>query len=136
LLACASVTMRARIALIAICLSTTLALAQKAQSQSNSLAAAEAGRRFGEAAGAALVCYGLRIRTDQVSELRSKYRGDALTEFDEQAAKTLQAWQAAKTCENANGSNECKVSQQWSCLQAVQEIGPGGTAVPGLVEPK
>jgi hypothetical protein len=61
-----------------------------------------------------------------VAELRSKYRGDALTEFDEQAAKTLQAWQATETCENANGPNECKVSQQWSCLQAVQEIGPGG----------
>ena len=128
--------MRARIALIAICLSTTLALAQEAQGQPNSLPAAEAGRRFGEAAGAALVCYGLRIRIDQVTELRSKYRGHDLAEFDEQAAKILQAWQATRTCENANGPNECKVSQQWSCLQAVQEIGPGGTTVPGLVEPK
>jgi len=128
--------MRARIALFAICLSTTLALAQEAQGQPNSLPAAEAGRRFGEAAGAALLCYGLRIRTDQVTELRSKYRGHDLAEFDEQAAKTLQAWQATRTCENANGPNECKVSQQWSCLQAVQEIGPGGTTVPGLVEPK
>ncbi|MFZ0709681.1 MAG: hypothetical protein WAM53_06540 [Terrimicrobiaceae bacterium] len=129
-------TLRARIALIAVCLSATLAWAQEAQRQPNSLPAAEAGRRFGEAAGAALVCYGLRIRTDQVAELRSKYRDAALTEFDEQAAKTIQPWQATKTCENANGPNECKVSQQWSCLQAVQEIGPGGSAVPGLVEPK
>ncbi len=128
--------MRARIALIAICLSTSLSLAQEAQEQPNRLLPAEAGRRFSEAAGAALLCYGLRIRTDQVAELRSKYRGDALTEFDEQAAKTLQAWQATKTCEHANGPNECKVSQQWSCLQAVQEIGPGGSAVPGLVELK
>ncbi len=128
--------MRAHIALIAICLSTTLSLAQEAQKQLNRLPAAEAGGRFGEAAGAALLCYGLRIRTDQVAELRSKYQGDALTEFDEQAAKTLQAWQATKTCENANGPNECKVSQQWSCLQAIQEVGPGGSAVSGLVEPK
>jgi hypothetical protein len=128
--------MRARIALIAICLSTTLALAQEAQGQPNSLPAAEAGRRFGEAAGAALVCYGLRIRIDQVTELRSKYQGHDLAEFDEQAAKILQAWQATRTCENANGPNECKVSQQRSCLQAVQEIGPGGTTVPGLVESK
>ena len=128
--------MRARIALIAICLSTTLALAQEAQGHLNSLPAAEAGRRFGEAAGAALVCYGLRIRIDQVTELRSKYRGHDLAEFDEQAAKILQAWQATRTCENANGPNECKVSQQRSCLQAVQEIGPGATTVPGLVGPK
>jgi hypothetical protein len=71
-----------------------------------------------------------------VAELRSKYQGDALTEFDEQAAKTLQAWQATKTCQHANGPNECKVSQQWSCLQAIQEVGPGGSAVSGLVEPK
>jgi hypothetical protein len=128
--------MRACIALIAISLSTNLSLAQEAQTQSNLLPATEAGRRFGEAAGAAVLCYGLRIRTDKVAELRSKYRADALAKFDEQAAKTLQAWQAAKTCENANGPNECKVSQQWSCLQAVQEIGPDGSAVPGLVEPK
>jgi hypothetical protein len=72
----------------------------------------------------------------EVTVLRSKYRGHDLAEFDEQAAKTLQAWQATRTCENANGPNECKVSQQWSCLQAVQEIGPGGSAVRGLVEPK
>ena len=128
--------MRARIALIAICLSPTLALAQETQGQPNLLPAAQAGRRFGEAAGAALVCYGLRIRIDQVTELQSKYRGQDLAEFDEQAAKTIQTWQATKTCENANGPNECKVSQQRSCLQAVQEIGPGGTTVPGLVEPK
>jgi hypothetical protein len=128
--------MRARTALIAICVSANLSLAQEGQTNSNLLPATEAGRRFGEAAGAALLCYGLRIRPDKVEELRSSYRADALADFDEQAAKTLQAWQAAKTCENANGPNECKVSQQWSCLQAVQEIGPGGSAVPGLIEPK
>ncbi len=46
------------------------------------------------------------------------------------------AWQTTKTCENASGPNECKVSQQWSCLQALREIGPGGSTLPGLVEPK
>ena len=104
--------MRARIALIAICLSSSLSLAQEAQEQPNRLPPAEAGRRFGEATGAALLCYGLRIRTDQVAELRSKYWGDALTEFDEQAAKTLQAWQATKTCENATDptSARCRSS--------------------------
>ncbi len=97
--------------------------------------ARDAGRRAGEAAGAALVCYGLRI-TEKVTELRSRYRGDDLAEFDEQARKVLQAWQATKTCENASGPNECKVSQQWSCLQALREIGPSGSAASGLVEPK
>ncbi len=113
----------------------TIWVAQKPDSESKLLLARDAGRRAGEAAGAALVCYGLRI-TDKVTELRTQYEGDDLAEFDDQARKVLQAWQATKTCENASGPNECKVSQQWSCLQALREIGPGGSALPGLVEPK
>ena len=112
-----------------------LRLASAGEGQTKTLSPRDAGRRGGEAAGAALVCYGFRI-TDEVTELRSRYRGADLAEFDEQAGKILQAWQATKTCQNATGPNECKVSQQWSCLQALREIGPGGSAVPGLVEPK
>ena len=39
-------------------------------------------------------------------------------------------------CQHADGPNDCKVSQQWSCRQAMEEIGPSGSAVRGLVEPK
>lgn len=95
----------------------------------------DAGARYGEAAGAALVCYGLRI-TPRVADLRARYQGDALAEFDAQAGKILQAWRSVRSCDQANGPNDCKVSQQWSCRQALQEIGPSGTAVRGLVEPK
>lgn len=84
---------------------------------------------------AALLCYGLRI-TDRVTELRARYQGADLAEFDLEAGKVLEAWRMARTCERANGPNECKVSQQWNCLQALREIGPEGSAVPGLVEPK
>jgi hypothetical protein len=100
-----------------------------------SLTAKDAGARYGEAAGAALVCYGLKI-TPQVAELRARYQGAELAEFDAQATKILRAWQDARNCEHADGPNDCKVSQQWSCRQAVQEIGPSGSALPGLVEPK
>jgi hypothetical protein len=103
--------------------------------QTMGLSPRDAGRRGGEAAGAALVCYGLKI-TDRAAALRQQYEGDALAEFDAEAARILAAWQATKVCDNANGPNECKVSQQWSCLQAMREIGPAGSAVPGLVEPK
>jgi hypothetical protein len=95
----------------------------------------DAGARYGEAAGAVLVCYGLRI-TPQVAELRARYQGADLAEFDAQAGKILAAWRDTLNCQHADGPNDCKVSQQWSCRQALQEIGPGGSKVPGLVEAK
>jgi hypothetical protein len=104
------------------------------QSEAKPLTAKEAGARYGEAAGAALVCYGLKI-TPQVAELRARYQGDDLAEFDAQAGKILKSWRETLTCEYAEGPNDCKVSQQWSCRQAMQEIGPSGSAVRGLVEP-
>ena len=104
------------------------------QSESKPLTAKEAGARYGEAAGAALVCSGLKI-TPQVAELRARYQGDDLTEFDAQAGKILKSWRETLSCEHAEGPNDCKVSQQWSCRQAMQEIGPSGSEVRGLVEP-
>lgn len=95
----------------------------------------DAGARYGEAAGAALVCYGLKI-TPRVADLRARYQGADLDEFDAQAGKILQAWREALDCQHADGPNDCKISQQWSCRQALQEIGPAGTALRGLLEPK
>ena len=105
------------------------------QPSAKPLSPKDAGARYGEAAGAALVCYGLKI-TPQVAELRARYQGDELTEFDSQAGKILKSWRETLSCEHAEGPNDCKVSQQWSCRQAMQEIGPSGSAVRGLVEPK
>lgn len=114
---------------------TRLAGLAKPEAAPTKLSARDAGARYGEAAGAALVCYGLKI-TPLVAELRARYEGDDLTEFDAQASKILQSWRQTLSCEQANGPNDCKVSQQWSCKQALQEIGPSGSAVRGLVEPK
>lgn len=113
----------------------SLQAASPATDVNPSLSAKDAGARYGEAAGAALVCYGLRI-TPQVAELRGRYQGDALAEFDAQAGKILEAWRETLSCVHAEGPNDCKVSQQLSCRQALQEIGPAGSAVRGLVEPK
>jgi hypothetical protein len=100
-----------------------------------SLSAKDAGARYGEAAGAVLVCYGLKI-TPRVATLRARYQGDELAEFDAQAGKILSAWRETLNCTHADSPNDCKLSQQWSCQQAMQEIGPAGSKVPGLVEPK
>jgi hypothetical protein len=99
------------------------------------ISATEAGRRYGEAAGAALVCYGLKL-TPQFDKLRARFQGDDLGTFDSEARKIVAAWRKTQTCELAGGPNDCKISQQWSCRQAIQEVGPQGTAVPGLLEPK
>lgn len=103
------------------------------QPSAKPLSAREAGARYGEAAGAVLVCYGLKI-TPQVAELRGRYQGADLAEFDAQAGKVLEAWREALNCKHAEGPNDCKVSQQWSCRQAMREIGPSGSEVRGLVE--
>jgi hypothetical protein len=103
--------------------------------EAQALSAKEAGARYGEAAGAILVCYGLKI-TPQVAELRARYQGADLAQFDAQAGKILEAWRSTLNCQHADGPNDCKVSQQWSCRQALQEIGPSGTKVRGLIEPK
>ncbi len=99
------------------------------------LSAKDAGIRYGEAAGAVLVCQSLRI-TPRVAELRGRYQGADLQEFDAQAGKILKAWQETLNCQHANAPVDCMMSQRWSCQQALREIGPSGTAVRGLVEPK
>jgi hypothetical protein len=99
------------------------------------MAPKDAGARFGEAAGAALVCYGLKI-TPEATKLRDRYQGDELATFDAEAGKILSAWRETLNCTHADGPNDCKVSQQWSCRQAMEEVGPSGSKVPGLVEPK
>lgn len=98
------------------------------------LTAKDAGAHYGEAAGAVLVCSGLRI-TPAVAELRARYQGADLAEFDAQAAKILGAWRDTLTCQHADSPSDCKLSQQLSCRQALQDIGPSGTKVRGLVEP-
>jgi hypothetical protein len=142
--------MRATIALVTFALMTLLHAASApaseaprtrlhftatTQPQTKPLSAKEAGARYGEAAGAVLVCYGLKI-TPQVADLRARYQGDDLTEFDAQAGKILKVWRETLNCQHADGPSDCKVSQQWSCRQAMEEIGPTGSAVRGLVEPK
>lgn len=99
------------------------------------LDARQAGARYGQALGVALVCYGLKT-TPAVERLPTNYTGADADLFKAESEKVLLAWRDAKTCKKAGGPNECRLIHEWSCRDAVLEIGPEGTKLPGLVEPK
>ena len=95
----------------------------------------EAGARYGQAAGVALLCYGMR--TTEISEqLKSKYQGEALSAFTDQAERILAMWKDTLSCKHAGGPNQCRLSHAFSCAEAMKEIGPRGTKLPGLVDVK
>lgn len=96
-----------------------------------------AGIRYGQAAGVALVCYGLKT-TGKAELLKNKFPegSGARASFEAEASRTLAAWQDTLNCTNAGGPNECKLSHVWSCQQALREIGPAGTVLPDLVVQK
>lgn len=97
------------------------------------LDARAAGARHGQALGVALVCYGLKT-TPAVEKLPSAYSGDDLKAFNQESEKVLLSWQKAKSCVKAGGPNECRLIFEWSCREALIEIGPEGTKLKGLVE--
>ncbi len=126
-------------ALTAVALATA-AMAAKTPSLAATTGPAElsprnAGARYGQAAGVALVCYGIRT-TAAIEPLKSRFTGADLLTFNEEAEKVLASWRDLQTCRDSSGPNECRLTQVWSCRDALREIGPNGTALPGLVETK
>ena len=95
----------------------------------------EAGARYGQAAGVALLCYGMRT-TGMSDELKSKYQGEALAAFNDQSERILAMWKDTLSCKHAGGPNQCRLSHAFSCAEAMKEIGPNGSKLPGLVEAK
>lgn len=95
----------------------------------------ELGTRYGQAAGIALVCYGLRV-TPAVEGLKTRFEGADQATFEKTANKILASWKRTLRCEDASGPNECKLSHTWSCAQGFKELGPDGTVLPGLIERK
>ncbi len=97
--------------------------------------AMEAGARYGQALGVELMCLDLRIQPT-AEALKGKFEGTDLAAFTAQSEKVLGMWKDALSCKHAGGPNECKLSHMWSCQEAVKEIGPQGTKIPGLIGPK
>jgi hypothetical protein len=95
----------------------------------------EAGARYGQAGGVAMVCYGM-LTKPAVEELKAHYKGADLEAFNDQAKIILNAWKDLLACKHATGPNECKLSHGKSCYEANREIGMNGTKLPGLVDAK
>lgn len=94
-----------------------------------------AGARFGQALGAKLLCYGMRT-TNKAEALPNQYTGADAKIFTRESDKVLDAWRKASTCHEAKGPNECRLLYEASCRMAFREIGPNGSELPGLIEPK
>jgi hypothetical protein len=93
----------------------------------------DVGARYGQALGAVEICIGAKV-TDKASALNSVYSGSDLEAFKAQAAKIYDAWLKVKNCVRQDDPNQCKVIMDESCAAAIAEIGPAGTAVPGLLD--
>jgi hypothetical protein len=93
----------------------------------------EAGARYGEALGAIEICDGTAL-TDKAKNLKSSFAGAELDRFTAQAAKIYSAWVTVKNCVHQHDPNPCRIITQKSCLEAISEIGPHGSALPGLLD--
>lgn len=94
----------------------------------------DVGSRYGQALGATEICIGSKI-TDKAKALEAGFTGQNLEDFKSQAAKVFAAWDSVKKCQNSKDPNQCKIIMDRSCEAALNEIGPTGTAIPGLLEP-
>jgi hypothetical protein len=93
----------------------------------------DVGSRYGQALGAAETCAGGKT-TDKAAVLASLYTGGDLDEFSTQEKKIYDAWMRAKHCVRDDNQDQCAVIIDESCASAISEIGPNGTALPGLLE--
>ncbi len=107
--------------------------ATKADLASTNLTARDMGSRYGQALGALELCTGAKI-TEKASALPALYAGEELDEFHAQQKKIYDAWIRVKHCVREDDPNQCKVIIDESCAAALTEIGPKGTAFPGLLE--
>jgi prophage DNA circulation protein len=116
-------------------LSLSFAAFSASAQQPAALSARDAGARYGQALGVALVCYGLRTRPEALASLAATYSdASGREDFQAEADKVLKSWQEASSCQRAGGPNTCRLIHEWSCRDALLEIGPSGTKAPGLVE--
>ncbi len=93
----------------------------------------DVGSRYAQALGASETCTGGKL-TDKGAALNSLYTGANLDEFSAQEKKIYEAWQKVKHCVRDDNPDQCKVIIDESCAAALSEVGPSGTAFPGLLE--
>ena len=102
------------------------------------LTPADAGARFGQATSVARYCPGGHV-TAAGTALGRGYEGEARAAFEAAAAKVVANWNDALGCREVDEETgrlvvSCRRIKLANCRQAWLEIGPQGSAVPGLVE--
>jgi hypothetical protein len=113
-------------------------LAQPAASDAAELSAADQGIRYGQALAAVRTCPGARL-TPKAAALE---QGVAIAErgaFRDASDRIVAAWANAFACKDVDPAqtrdiNGCRRAKILSCTTTWQEIGPEGTALPGLLE--
>ncbi|MFA5955533.1 hypothetical protein [Hyphomicrobium sp.] len=122
-----AVNLTVAVSLISTCLGSGFAISETFSK------ALDAGARYGEALGAIEICDGAKL-TDKAINLKSSFAGLDLDRFTAQAAKVYEAWANIKHCVQPNDPNPCRIIIQKSCLEAISEIGPEGSVMPGLLD--
>jgi hypothetical protein len=110
-----------------------LLAATRAAIAATNLTPYDIGSRYGQALGASETCPGGSL-TAKAAVLPSVYTDAKLAEFIAQQKKIYDAWMRVKHCVRDDTPGQCKVIIDESCATALSEIGPSGSAVPGLFE--
>ncbi len=93
----------------------------------------DAGIRYGQAAGMSAVCLDMKP-TPKAEALPTAFTGADLETFNVQAETVLKSWKKTLACAHTADPNPCRLAHQMSCKEAYKEIGPAGSAAPGLIE--
>jgi hypothetical protein len=116
-----------------MCLAIAFAVPAHAQSPGP----ADTGARIGQARSAAKICPGAKL-TPKVEELSASMPAETQAEASAAAAKVEATWAKTFDCfdydPETRRATGCRKLKIMSCNAAWTEIGPEGTAIPGLLE--
>ncbi len=130
---------RAATLLVVLIISAAAARAQQAFPDKPLPGVDEQGARHGQALAAMKTCPGART-TAKVGELAAAIPGSDREVFDAASTRIVAAWDKAFRCTDIDPAqfprelNGCRKSKILSCTSAWREIGPDGSALPGLLE--
>jgi hypothetical protein len=99
----------------------------------------EQGARHGQAIAAMATCPGAKT-TVKVAELAAAVAPDDREAFQAASNRIIEAWQKAFACKDVDPAqspremNGCRKAKILSCTMTWREIGPEGSALPGLLD--
>jgi hypothetical protein len=99
----------------------------------------EQGARHSQAIAAMATCPGAKT-TAKVAELEAAIAPDDREAFKAASNRIIEAWQKAFACQDVDPAqspremNGCRKAKILSCTMTWREIGPDGSALPGLLD--